>query len=54
MDETKSTDFTEQEKKDMETFASLPEDVRRHLLSYGAGVVAAQGVISSSTEKLAG
>lgn len=43
-------ELTEQQKKDAETFAQLPEDVRRHLLSYGAGMMAA----SNMSEKMAG
>lgn len=48
--EDMNKNLTEQQKKDAETFAQLPEDVRRHLLSYGAGMMAA----SNMSEKMAG
>lgn len=38
--------LSEQQKKDVETFAQMPEEVRRDLLNFGAGMMAVQGMIS--------
>lgn len=42
-----STDnhLTEQERKRIEDFAKLPEDIQRHLLTYGAGMLASAKIV---------
>lgn len=54
MEEMKKMELTEQQKKDVETFAQLPEDIRKHLLSYGAGILAGCQATSKVIEKMAG
>lgn len=43
--------FTEQQKKDTETFAQLPEDVRRDLLNFGAGMMSMSSMIGKKEEQ---
>lgn len=43
--------LSEQQKKDTETFAQMPEDVRRDLLNFGAGMMAMRGMISKQEEQ---
>lgn len=54
MEEMKTIEFTEQQKKDIETFARLPEDMRKHLLAYGAGILAGYQASGKVLEEMAG
>ena len=45
------TALDERQKKDVETFAQMPEEVRRDLLNYGAGMMRMSSMIGKQEEQ---
>ena len=43
--------LSEQQKKDAEVFMQMPEEVRRDLLNFGAGMMAAHSMIDKQEEQ---
>lgn len=51
MEDMNSGMLTEQQKKDAQAFSQLPVNVRSHLLSYGAGMMAICGIADMAAKQ---
>lgn len=47
----KSTKLTEQQKKDLELLAQLPQESQTNLTSYAAGMIAAQQILAARPQE---